>query len=61
MARGGPRPGAGRPRKGVVTVAVSLPREVAEDTRAEAERRGQSVSGWVAEALRQRLRRRRRG
>ena len=39
----------------VTKLAISLPPEVAEDTRASANELGISVSRWVTEALEQRL------
>lgn len=60
--RGGPRPGAGRPRnpdgkihRAGVTVAVCLPPELVTLVRTTAARNGQSVSAWVRDALEARL------
>jgi len=60
--RGGPRPGAGRPRNADgkihrrgVTVAVCLPPALVDLVRASAARNGQSVSAWVRDALEDRL------
>ncbi len=60
--RGGPRPGAGRPRnpdgkihRAGVTVAVCLPPELVALVRTTAARNGQSVSAWVRDALEARL------
>ena len=60
--RGGPRPGAGRPRnpdgkihRAGVTVAVCLPPSLVDLVRAAAARNGQSVSAWVRDALEARL------
>lgn len=60
--RGGPRPGAGRPRNADgkihrrgVTVAVCLPPALVDLVRASAARNGQSVSAWVRAALEDRL------
>lgn len=62
--RGGPRPGAGRPRNADgkihrrgVTVAVCLPPALVDLVRASAARNGQSVSAWVRDALEERLER----
>ena len=62
--RGGPRPGAGRPRnpdgkihRAGVTVAVCLPPELVGLVRAAAARNGQSVSAWVRDALEERIER----
>lgn len=49
---GGVRPGAGRPKSATgVTMAVYLPKEVADDTRRNAAARDESVSEYVTGAL----------
>ena len=43
----------------VQKLAVSMPEELAEAVRADARKRGESMSGWLAEAAARRLRRQR--
>lgn len=59
--RGGPRPGAGRPRTADgVTFAVYLPRETAAATREQAAEQEVSLSQYVTEAIEARIRKERR-
>lgn len=64
MPRGGPRPGAGRPRGSRTTegwrkLSLALRPSLADRLDRHLERREESRSAWIAGAIRERLRRER--